>query len=112
MVNPDFHFGAIIKMDFTPQAGHEQAGWRPAIIISSDMLNRHSNMIMVCPITHTNRINPFHIEVKGTEKTDGFILCEQAKMTDVYARGAEFIEDAPKEIAQEARTIVKQFLED
>ena len=110
MVNEDFHFGAIVKMNFTPQAGHEQAGWRPAIIVSNDVLNMHSNMIMVCPITHTDRGNPFHIKLNGTEKTDGFIMCDQLKMADINARHATYIEDAPQEIAEEAKELIKQFL--
>ncbi len=106
----DFHYGAIIRMDFNPQAGHEQAGWRPAIIISNNYLNKHSNMVMVCPITHTNRDHPFHVRLDNRTKTDGFILCEQAKMLDIHARRAKYIEDAPEEIINEANEIVKQFL--
>lgn len=110
MVNEDFHYGAIIKMDFDPQAGHEQAGWRPAIIVSNDYLNQHSNMIMVCPITHTNRDHPFHVALDESTQTDGFILCEQVKMLDLYARNARYIEDAPSNIIDEANRIIRQFL--
>ena len=70
-------------MNFDPQAGHEQSGWRPALIVSGDMLNLHSNMVMVCPITNTNREHPFHIPLDERTETTGFILCEQAKMLDL-----------------------------
>lgn len=98
-------------MNFDPHAGHEQAGWRPAIIISKDLLNRHSNMVLVCPITHTERSHPFHIPLDENTTTDGFILCEQAKMLDIYARNAVYIEDAPSNIVNEANELIKQFLE-
>lgn len=110
MVNDDYHYGAIIKLNFSPQAGHEQAGWRPAIIVSNDFMNRHCNMVMVCPITHTNRDHPFHIPLDNSTKTDGFILCEQVRTIDVYARSAKYIEDAPSKIVDEANKVIREFL--
>lgn len=112
MVNDEFHYGAIVKMNFDPQAGHEQAGWRPALIVSKDTLNKHSNMIMACPITNTDRKHPFHIPLDGSTVTNGYILCEQAKMLDIPARNGKFIEDAPSKIVDEANQLVRQFLED
>lgn len=110
MVNDEFHYGAIVKLNFTPQAGHEQAGWRPGIIISNDVVNKHSNMVMVCPITHTDNQHPFHIKLVGTKKVDGYVMCEQAKMMDVNARKAKYIEDAPLKVVNEANMLVRQFL--
>lgn len=108
--NEVFHFGDIISLSFDPQAGHEQKGRRPAIVISNDILNEHSAMCMVCPITNTDKEHPFHIKLLDTGKTSGVILCDQAKMLDVYARNARFIEKAGTGIAEEARELVKQFL--
>lgn len=97
-------------MDFSPQAGHEQAGRRPAIVISTDLLNEHSAMSMVCPITHTDKDHPFHIRLDDRSKTDGVILCDQARMLDLNARHARFVENAPGDIVDQANFLVKQFL--
>ena len=106
----EFHFGSIIKMQFDPHAGHEQAGWRPAIIISNDIYNGISNNLrMVCPITHTNRNSPFHIPITGCTKTDGYIMCDQARFLDIKARHAVLVEEAP-ELAADASTLVKEML--
>ena len=108
MVN--FKQGDIIVMDFNPQQGHEQSGRRPAVILSNNILNQHSAMAMVCPITNTNKKHPFHIELDERTKTTGVILCDQAKMLDINARNAEFKEKCPNEIWEEAVDLVKSFM--
>lgn len=102
--------GDIIDMDFSPQQGHEQRGRRPAVVLSNDILNHHSSMALVCPITNTNKKHPFHVELDGRTKTTGVILCDQAKMLDLKARNSKFKEECPKEIWNEARELVKSFL--
>ena len=108
MVN--FNQGDIIIMNFNPQQGHEQSGRRPAVILSNDILNHHSSMALVCPITNTNKKHPFHIELDDRTKTTGVILCDQAKMLDIKARDAEFKEKCPEDIWNEAVELVKSFM--
>lgn len=72
MVN--YKQGDIIVMDFNPQKGHEQSGRRPALVLSNDILNYHSSLAFVCPITNTNKKHPFHIELDGRTQTTGAIL--------------------------------------
>lgn len=50
-----FEQGDIIYLDFDPQAGHEQRRRRPALVISNNIYNRFSEMLMVCPITNTDK---------------------------------------------------------
>ena len=50
-----FEQGDIVYLDFDPQAGHEQKGRRPALVVSNNLFNRVSSLTMVCPITHTDR---------------------------------------------------------
>ena len=69
-----FEQGDIVYLDFNPQAGHEQRGRRPAVVISNNMYNRFSKMLMLCPITNTNKEHPFHIKLDGRTKTTGVIL--------------------------------------
>jgi len=107
----ELKFGDIIWLNFTPQSGHEQAGRRPALVVSNDILNSHSNMVMVCPITTKIKPHPFHISLGGSHQIKGEILCEQVKMLDVIARNYEFIEKCDGEIAEEARRLIISFLE-
>ena len=105
-----FNQGDIVTLNFDPQAGHEQSGRRTAIVLSNDILNHHSSMALVCPITHTNKHHPFHIELDDRTRTDGVILCDQAKMLDMTARDAKFQEKCPDDIWKEAKDIVVSFL--
>ena len=110
MVTNEFHFGAIVKMNFDPHAGHEQAGWRRGIIVSNDVFNMTNNLRWVCPITHTNRNSPYHIEVKGCNETDGYVMCDQIKALDLRARNARFVEDATDELITEVSALVRDCL--
>lgn len=105
-----FKQGDIIVMNFNPQQGHEQSGRRPAIVLSNDILNQHSSLVLVCPITNTNKKHPFHIELDGSTQTTGVILCDQAKMLDIKARNAQFKEKCPEDIWNDARDLVISFL--
>jgi mRNA interferase MazF len=97
-------------MDFNPQMGHEQSGRRPALILSNDILNQHSSVALVCPITNTNKRHPFHIELDNRTDTTGVILCDQAKMLDIRARNARFMEECPGDIWNEAKELVISFM--
>lgn len=108
MVN--FKQGDIIVMDFNPQQGHEQSGRRPAIILSNDILNQHSSLMLVCPITNRNKKHPFHIELDERTETTGVILCDQAKMLDTRARNAQFKEECPEDIWQDAKDLIISFM--
>lgn len=105
-----FEQGDIIVMDFNPQQGHEQRGRRPAIVLSNNILNQHSALVLVCPITNTNKKHPFHIELDRRTETTGVILCDQAKMLDVKARNARFQEKCPNDIWKDARNLLISFL--
>jgi len=64
--------GDIIKLNFDPQSGREQAGYRPAVVISNDIFNIKTNMEIVCPITNTNRSFPLHIPLDNRTTTTGY----------------------------------------
>lgn len=106
-----FKQGDIIFLDFDPQAGHEQRGRRPALVISNNTYNRFSRMIMVCPITNTDKKHPFHVRLDDRTKATGVILCDQARTLDVQTRHGEFAEKAPDDITGEALDIVMGFIE-
>jgi mRNA interferase MazF len=99
--------GDIVRMDFNPQAGHEQAGKRPAVIVSNkESMKRMNTRAMVCPITNTDKAFPAHVRLDSRTKTTGVILCDQAKILDMKARKAEYIEPLPKDILEEVVDII------
>lgn len=85
-----FKQGDIIYVNFNHQAGHEQKGNRPAVVVSSNDFNYLSNLVLAAPITHTKSKNIFRIEIMNNKKIDGFIMCDQIKMIDVKARKAKY----------------------
>ena len=67
---------------------------------------------MVCPITHTRPQSPLSISVSDERtKTDGVILCDQARMLDLNSRHASFVEKAPDDIFAEAVDMITSFIE-
>ena len=93
--------GDIIKLKFNPQSGHEQAGFRPAVVISNDFFNEKVNMTIVCPITNTNRSFPLHIPLDDRSKTTGVVLCEHVKSIDLEARSYHYVERIPQDLLDE-----------
>lgn len=78
--------GDVLFISFDPQEGHEQAGDRPAIVVSNRLMNERLSLAFLCPVTHTNRNNPFHYELKGYDFVDGYVLCDQLRSMDMKAR--------------------------
>lgn len=90
--------GDIIKVSFNPQKGHEQAGYRPAVVISNDFFNQKTNLAIVCPITNTNNNFPLHIPLDSRLTTTGVVLCEHIRTLDLNSRPHVFIEKLPKDL--------------
>jgi len=103
--------GDIIVLDLDPQAGHEQKGRRPALVVSNNIFNRYSNMYMICPIANTNKSHAFHIPLNNTTSTSGVILCDQARILDIKARNYKFAERVPNEILEKAKNLLIRFIE-
>lgn len=97
--------GDIIKINFNPQAGHEQAGYRPAVVVSNNFFNRKCHMTLVCPITNTNNHYPLHVPLSGT-LTTGVVLCEQIRSLDLSARPHHFVEKIPTELLEQIINII------
>ena len=83
--------GDLVWLNFTPQSGHEQAGKRPAIILSPAEYNRKTSLVIVCPITSKIKGYPFEVKIMG-EKITGVVLSDQVKSLDWRARDAAYIE--------------------
>ena len=87
--------GDIVWVDFDPQAGHEQAGRRPALIISPRSYNRKVGLALLCPITSRRKGYPFETPLPKDMKVSGVVLADQVKSMDWHARRAEFCCKAP-----------------
>lgn len=103
--------GDIIFLEFDPQAGHEQKGRRPALVVSNNTFNHFTKMAMVCPISNTKRNFPLHVPLDERTKTTGVIMCEQTKSLDISSRKARFFEKAPRDIIDEVVDILIVFFE-
>lgn len=98
--------GDLISITFDPQAGHEQKGRRPALVVSKDLFNSSTGLVIVCPITNANRNFPFHVPIpKGSELT-GFVMVEQVKSVDFRARRVRRIERRNEDLLSEVLSIL------
>jgi mRNA interferase MazF len=98
--------GEWIALTFDPQAGHEQRGHRPALVVSNDLFNKHTGLCIACPITNTRRDYPFHVAVPGGERVTGFVMVEQVKSIDFRARRAKRIGSAPPPVLAEVLSLL------
>ena len=90
--------GDIVRIDFSSQDGHEQKGYRPALIISRNQYNERASTVVACPITRTRKGLPIHMDLDERTNTQGVVLCDQVRAIDPIARGAVFIESCPPDI--------------
>jgi mRNA interferase MazF len=93
--------GDIVKLNFDPTLGREQAGYRPALIITAQAFNRATHLALVCPIT--SQIKGFKLEVVIPDGlvTRGVILAFQVKTIDWQKQQVKYIESLPAETMDE-----------
>ncbi|MGH7147107.1 MAG: endoribonuclease MazF [Nitrospiraceae bacterium] len=80
--------GDIVWLQFTPQAGHEQAGHRPALVLSPASYNRRSGLMLCCPITSRVKGYPFEVAFRRGQDLAGVVLADQVKSLDWKVRQA------------------------
>jgi mRNA interferase MazF len=86
--------GDLVWLNFGPQTGHEQAGRRPALVISPKEYNLKVGLAIFCPITRRVKGYPFEVVVTG-DAISGVVLADQVKSLDWRARNTAFVERAP-----------------
>jgi mRNA interferase MazF len=86
--------GDVVWINLDPQAGHEQKGRRPALVISHRSYNAPSGPALWCPITSQIKDYPFEVPVSPANGVRGVILCDQIRNVDWRARRARFITQA------------------
>lgn len=94
--------GDLVWIDFDPQAGHEQAGRRPALVLSPASYNRRIGLALFCPVTRQAKGYPFEVRIPGGLKVGGVMLCDQVRSLDWRARNVDFADRAPSQAVREA----------
>ena len=93
--------GDAVWVSLHPQAGHEQAGRRPALVLSPAAYNGKVGLAILCPITSQVKGYPFEAKIPDGLKVSGAVLSDQAKSLDWKARRAEFICKIPPAVVTE-----------
>ncbi|MNE78722.1 mRNA interferase MazF [compost metagenome] len=93
--------GDLVWLQFNPQAGHEQAGQRPALVISPAAYNRKVGLSLLCPVTSRIKGYPFEVIIPQNLPIDGAIISDQVKSLDWQSRKAAFICKVPEETLAE-----------
>jgi len=103
--------GDIVWIELNPQVGHEQAGERPAIIVSPAAYNQKTSLALMCPITSKVKGYPFEVMLPDNLEISGVILADQIKSLDWQARNARFARKASHEVTNEVLAKIKVLLE-
>ncbi|MDP1649682.1 MAG: endoribonuclease MazF [Rubrivivax sp.] len=103
--------GDVVWLDFTPQAEHEQAGRRPALVLSPASYNRKSGLMLCCPVTHQAKGYPFEVPVAPASGTvTGVALSDQVRCLDWKSRNAVKFASATAQCTLDVSAKVKLLL--
>ncbi len=94
--------GDVVWLTFNPQAGHKQAGRRPAVVLSPLSYNAKVGLALLCPITSAIKGYPFEVTIPNDLPASGVILADQIKSLDWRASDVEFICALPAAVTREA----------
>jgi mRNA interferase MazF len=104
--------GDVVWITFNPQAGHEQAGRRPALVLSPEAYNGKAGLAILCPITSQIKSYPFEVSIPDGLAIGGVILSDQVKSLDWKARQAELVCRLPQttlsEVLQKLSTLLRE----
>ena len=102
--------GHLVWFSFSPQAGREQAGRRPALVLSPRSYNARAGLCFICPITSQVKDYPFEVPLPDGLPISGVVLSDHLKSADWRARSAEYAGLAPAEVLAEVRAKLKPLL--
>ena len=100
--------GDIITIDLDPRMGHEQQGFRPVIILSNNIVSRYTNVVIVAPISTTQRRLPLYHKLPENLTTTGTVLLDQLVTLDYKARSFKFIEKVPADFLVQLLNIARR----
>ncbi len=97
-------------LTFAPQAGHQQAGRRPALVLSPAAYNRRAGLALMCPITTQAKGYPFEVPLPDDAPVEGVVLADHVKSLDWAARRAERAGAVPPAVLDEVRERLRPLL--
>lgn len=104
--------GDIVFFDLNPVKGHEQSGYRPAVVISTKKFNNFNNMIICCPISSNTKDFPSHYELEDTKKIHGSVLCEHVRSIDYNERNVKYVEKVSKNDFENIMSLFNTFFDE
>jgi mRNA interferase MazF len=102
--------GDVVWISFNPQAGHEQAGRRPALVLSPKAYNAKVGLALLCPITSQVKGYPFEVVIPTGLSVAGAVLADQVKSLDWRARNADFVVALPRDVIDDVLAKVRALL--
>ena len=108
MVNGVPEQGDIITIDLDPRMGHEQQGFRPVIVLSNNIVSQFTNVIIVAPVSSTQRRLPLYQNLPDNLKTKGTVLLDQLVTLDYKARSFNFIEKTSPNFLEKILNITRR----
>ncbi len=102
--------GDLVWLDFTPQAGHEQAGRRPALVLSPRAYHQRTPFAVVCPITSRVKDYPFEVLLPDGLPIAGAVLADQVKSIDRHVRRIEVAGRAPDSVVEQVNVKLRALL--
>lgn len=102
--------GDIVWLDFNPQTGREQAGRRPALVVSPAAYNGKVRLALVCPITTKVKGYPFEVAIPDGLTVSGVVLADQVRSLDWQRRNAQLIGKVPLTVIAEVVLKLKALL--
>jgi mRNA interferase MazF len=103
--------GDVVWLQFDPQSGHEQAGKRPALVLSPATYNRRVGLALLCPITSRSKDYPFEVELPAGLNVRGVILADQVKSLDWRARRAERLGNVPPDVVADTAAKIQALID-
>jgi len=104
--------GDAVWITLDPQAGHEQAGRRPALVLSPSAYNGRVGLALLCPITSQVKGYPFEVPLPAGLPVEGVVGADQVKSLDWRARKATRIGDVPEEVVTQVVSRLQTLLEE
>lgn len=102
--------GDLVWLNFSPQSGHEQAGPRPALVMSPKNYHKLTGLGVVCPITSKQKGRVFELALPASSSIRGVILVDQVRNVDFSSRNTHFVEKIDLETLQEAQAYLSSLL--
>ena len=103
--------GALVWLDFDPQAGHEQAGRRPALVLTGARYYAATGLVIACPVTTKVKGYPLEVPLPEGLPVSGVVLANQARTLDWRARNAQVVGQAPETLLNDVLDVLAALLE-